>query len=158
VLPFSHEGKVCHLNLENMHIISNSNTVVRAHSETCSSSKNELCKYRKFPDNYYPNNDCLKTIVANNAPIGELIGKCGFVCTKQEMHSTYLMQLDETTFIIMFSPPTHTTLFCKGRIVESVSHTKINSTLQVSIPCGCKLIAEGLEPSPSYLCQTSLPP
>jgi hypothetical protein len=158
VLPFSHEVKVCLLNLENTHIISNSNTVVRAHSETCSSSKNELCKYRKFPDTYYPNNDCLKTIVAHNAPIGELIGKCGFLSTKQEMHSTCLMQLDETTFIIMFPPPTHTTLVCKGLIVESVSHTKINSTLQVSIPCGCKLIAEGLEASPSYPCQTSSPP
>jgi hypothetical protein len=156
VLPFSHEGKVCHLNVENMNIISNSNTVVRAHLETCSSSTNELCKYRKFPDAYFPNNDCLKTIVVNNSPIGESIGKCGFVCTKQEMHSTHLMQLDESTFIIMFLPPT-ITLFCKGKIVESVSHTKINSTQHVSIPCGCKLIAEGLEVSPSYSCQTSLP-
>jgi hypothetical protein len=37
-----HEGNVCHLNLQYMDIISNSNAVVRAHSETCSSGKTNL--------------------------------------------------------------------------------------------------------------------
>jgi hypothetical protein len=40
VLPFSHAGKVCHLNLENMNIISNEETVVRVQPEHCSSARN----------------------------------------------------------------------------------------------------------------------
>jgi hypothetical protein len=66
------------------------------------------------------------------------------------------MQLDETQFVIMFPPPT-LTLSCKGKTVDEVSHNKINATLQVTIPCGCMLIAEGLKIKPSYPCQSNMP-
>lgn len=152
-VPLNWQDRLCYVTKQKYTIVTSTEElyVLDPEEENCDKISNPLCLLPRHQTSPNPEHNCIRHII-KQSPVKELKKYCQFTCFNKEDHLQVTKLLPNKYLVTNIQ--TNLTLLCPDHNITRVLPKDRAGTVEIKIPCLCKVLDEANETiiSPIYPC------